>query len=100
MKAETKCKACGGELFTPPLLSYENSPLSAQDFHNDPGQKDNSVNLDIYQCTKCNVIQHVLAPVSYYKEVIRAVSVSKEMEEFRIKQFKEWVELNLSLIHI
>jgi 2-polyprenyl-3-methyl-5-hydroxy-6-metoxy-1,4-benzoquinol methylase len=94
MKAETKCKACGGELFTPPLLSYENSPISAQDFHNDPGQKDNSVNLDIYQCTKCNVIQHVLAPVSYYKEVIRAVSVSKEMEEFRIKQFKEWVELN------
>ena len=94
MKAETKCKACGGELFTPPLLSYENSPLSAQDFHNDPGQKDNSVNLDIYQCTKCNVVQHILAPVSYYKEVIRAVSVSKEMEEFRIKQFKEWVESN------
>ena len=94
MKAETKCKACGGELFTPPLLSYENSPLSAQDFHNDQGQKDNSVNLDIYQCTKCNVVQHILAPVSYYKEVIRAVSVSKEMEEFRIKQFKEWVELN------
>jgi len=94
MKSETKCKACDGKLFTPPLLSYKNSPLSAQNFHNDPDQKNNSVNLDIYQCTKCNLVQHILPPVSYYKEVIRAVSVSKEMEEFRIKQFKEWVELN------
>ena len=94
MKSETKCKACDGKLFIPPLLSYKNSPLSAQNFHNDPDQKNNSVNLDIYQCTKCNLVQHILPPVSYYKEVIRAVSVSKEMEEFRIKQFKEWVELN------
>lgn len=94
MKPETKCKACDGELFTSPLLSYKNSPLSAQDFHNNPDQKNNSVNLDIYQCKKCNLVQHILTPVSYYKEVIRAVSVSKEMEEFRIKQFKEWVELN------
>ena len=94
MKSETQCKACDGKLFIPPLLSYKNSPLSAQNFHNDPDQKNNSVNLDIYQCTKCNLVQHILPPVSYYKEVIRAVSVSKEMEEFRIKQFKEWVELN------
>ena len=94
MKSETKCKACDGKLFIPPLLSYKNSPLSAQNFHNDPDQKNNSVNLDIYQCTKCNLVQHILAPVTYYKEVIRAVSVSKEMKEFRIKQFKKWSELN------
>ena len=94
MKSKNKCRACDGALFSPPLLSYKNSPLSAQDFHNNPDQKENSVNLDIYQCTKCNLVQHILPPVSYYKEVIRAVSVSKEMEEFRIEQFKEWSELN------
>ena len=79
MTANLKCRSCKSQLFEPPLLSYKDSPISAQDFHNDPDQKDNNVNLDIYQCTKCNLVQHILPPVSYYKEVIRAVSVSKEM---------------------
>jgi len=94
MGTNLKCRACKSQLFEPPLLSYKDSPLSAQDFHDDPNQKNNNVNLDIYQCKKCNLVQHILAPVSYYREVIRAVSVSKEMEEFRTQQFKEWVELN------
>ena len=94
MVTNLKCRACKGQLFEQPLLVYKNSPISAQNFHNDPDQKNNNISLDIYQCTKCNLVQHILPPVSYYKEVVRAVSVSKEMEEFRIQQFKEWVELN------
>ena len=94
MSANLKCRSCKSQLFEPPLLSYKDSPISAQDFHNDPDQKDNNVKLDIYQCSKCNLVQHILDPVPYYKEVIRAVSVSKEMENFRIQQFKEWIELN------
>jgi len=94
MSTNIKCRSCKSQLFEPPLLSYKDSPISAQDFHNDPDQKNNNVSLDIYQCTKCNLVQHILDPVPYYKEVIRAVSVSKEMEKFRIQQFKEWVELN------
>tara|TARA_B100001996_G_scaffold377260_1_gene359618 strand:- start:409 stop:1551 length:1143 start_codon:yes stop_codon:yes gene_type:complete len=94
MKPEAKCRSCGAKLFIPPLLSYKNSPISAQDFHEDPNRTNNNVNLDIYQCPKCSLVQHVLAPVSYYKEVIRAVSVSKKMKDFRIKQFKEWIKLN------
>ena len=94
MGTNLKCRACKNKLFTQPLLSYKDSPLSAQGFHNDPNQKNNNISLDIYQCTKCNLIQHILDPVPYYKEVIRAVSVSKEMEEFRVKQLKEWVDLN------
>jgi len=94
MATNLKCRSCKSQLFEPPLLSYKNSPISAQDFHMNPDQKNNNVSLDIYQCTKCNLVQHILDPVPYYKEVIRAVSVSKEMENFRIQQFKEWVELN------
>ena len=94
MATNLKCRSCKSQLFEPPLLSYKNSPISAQDFHINPDQKNNNVSLDIYQCTKCNLVQHILDPVPYYKEVIRAVSVSKEMEKFRIQQFKEWVELN------
>ena len=94
MSTNLKCRSCKSQLFEPLLLSYKDSPISAQDFHNDPDQKDNNVNLDIYQCSKCNLVQHILDPVPYYKEVIRAVSVSKEMENFRIQQFKEWIELN------
>ena len=94
MATNLKCRSCKSQLFEPPLLSYKNSPISAQDFHMNPDQKNNNVSLDIYQCKKCNLVQHILDPVPYYKEVIRAVSVSKEMENFRIQQFKEWVELN------
>jgi cyclopropane fatty-acyl-phospholipid synthase-like methyltransferase len=53
--------------------------------------KDTGMDLDIYQCSGCGLVQLVTEPVSYYKEVIRAVAYSPEMKEFRIKQFTDFV---------
>jgi len=54
-------------------------------------QDDRGVNLMIYQCLGCGLVQLGNEPVSYYKEVIRAVAVSPEMREFRMKQFSDFV---------
>ena len=94
MITELKCRACSEQLFLPPLLTYENSPLSAQNFHSDPNQFNNNVTIDIFQCSKCHLIQHILPPVDYYKEVIRAVSVSTEIKNFKSKQLELWINKN------
>lgn len=75
-------------------MQYEGSPKSAQGFLNDLSEQDEVVNLAIYQCAKCGLIQHNLEPVAYYKEVIRAVAFSPEMGAFRLKQLGSWISRN------
>jgi len=71
---------------------YRNSPESAQNFiKNLSNVINDSVTLEIYQCSLCGLIQHNLKPVSYHKKVIRAVSFSPEMGVFRRKQLSAWV---------
>ena len=48
-------------------------------------------NLSVYQCPYCGTIQLSGEPVPYYREVIRATSVSPAMREFRLKQFRDWL---------
>lgn len=49
-------------------------------------------NLSVYQCPYCGTIQLSGEPVPYYREVIRATSVSPAMREFRLKQFCDWLK--------
>lgn len=81
-------------MFSKPLLQYEGSPKSAQGFLNDLIDQDEVVNLKIYQCAKCGLVQHNLKPVSYYKEVIRAIAFSPEMGKFRLEQLGNWISKN------
>ncbi len=94
IKRSHSCRVCDGPLSTSPLLSYENSPKSAQGFLDAIEDLDDSVDLEIFQCQYCGLIQHNLEPVPYYKEVIRAVAFSKEMGQFRVDQLRGWVKLN------
>ena len=99
------CRSCGAEFFDKPLLTYDNSPESAQNFIDDlSSTKDEPVKLEIYQCSKCGLIQHNLKPVSYYKKVIRAVSFSQEMTNFRLKQLDDWINkyslINKSILEV
>ncbi len=90
-----QCAVCLGLLSQPPLLTYPGSPQSAQGFldnlHN-LDRDDHSVELKIYQCSCCGLVQHSLPPVSYYKEVIRAVAFSPEMGQFRLSQMEQWIK--------
>ena len=53
---------------------------------------DHGVDLKICQCSGCGLVQLSNDPVPYYKEVIRATSFSKEMTDFRRKQFKTFIK--------
>ena len=54
-------------------------------------KKDKGIDLEIYQCSGCGLVQLSNEPVPYYKEVIRAVGISQEMKDFRKEQFSDWV---------
>jgi len=70
-------------------------PSSAQFFPSKETLKyDKSIDLKIYECSKCGLVQLVDKPVPYYKDVIRASAYSKEMKLFRQKQFLEFVKKN------
>jgi 2-polyprenyl-3-methyl-5-hydroxy-6-metoxy-1,4-benzoquinol methylase len=87
---DNKCRVCGGKLLN--LLSFCDMPASAQNFptretlHLDSGE-----DLEVCQCSWCNLIQLNCEPVSYYKEVIRSAAFSEEMGLFREKQFTEFI---------
>ena len=85
------CRVCHGDLLMPPLLTYPDSPSSAQGFLVEPPEPGDSVCLDIYQCLACGLVQHPLEVVPYYREVIRAIAFSEEMARFRQVQLGEWI---------
>ncbi len=91
--AESKlCRVCGEPFHRPALWTYPDSPRSAQGFLESPEQPDEVVSLEIFQCQCCGLVQHDLPPVSYYRDVIRAVAFSKEMGDFRGEQLGDWLK--------
>ena len=54
--------------------------------------KDQGVDLEVRQCSGCGLVQLANEPVSYYREVIRAVGFSDEMKAFRREQFQGFIE--------
>jgi len=93
MVKQKRCKVCGGLLFEKPILVLNNMPKGAQSFlKREDLSMDRGVDLELYQCSCCGLIQLTREPVPYYKEVIRAVAFSEEMKAFKRRQFKEFLE--------
>jgi len=87
------CRICNNKFSQEALLRYKNMPKAAQFLPDKEGlEKDKGIDLEVYQCSACGLVQLSNDPVPYYKEVIRAVAVSEEMKDFRKKQFSDWVE--------
>lgn len=88
-----KCRVCHHDFFKKPLLYYKNMPKAAQflpdakSLHQDKG-----IDLEVYQCSGCGLVQLNNDPVFYYKEVIRAAGISPEMRDFRLRQFSDFVK--------
>ena len=91
MSHNISCRFCSGTCQLPPLLSYPGSPRSAQGFLDSPQDADEVVDLHIYQCRDCGLVQHDLAPVAYHRDVIRAIAFSQEMAEYRLGQLSGWI---------
>ena len=83
------CRICNQDCFDNPIFDLDNMPKAAQYLPNTP---DEGVDLKIYQCATCGLIQINDNPVPYYKEVIRASAFSEEMKQYRVKQFGEFVK--------
>jgi SAM-dependent methyltransferase len=92
------CRCCNREVKAEALFSMSNMPDSAQGFlDKEQLAYDKGCDIDLFQCPYCGLVQLFCEPVSYYKEVIRATSVSDEMRIFRKKQFSDLSErLSLS----
>jgi len=91
--SELKCRVCSDDLSFDPILTLSKVPNRAQYFLDSPDIQTKSLHeLKIHQCMGCGLVQLKNKPVSYYREVIRAISVSKEMLEFRNSQFSEFVK--------
>ena len=87
-----QCRICGQEIPGNPLLSYQNMPKSAQFFPAlDEADTECGVDLHLYQCGACGMLQLGGDPVPYYREVIRATRVSPEMRAFRVAQFRDFI---------
>ena len=86
------CRLCKNKLHKP-VLVLDNMPKSAQLFPNKKDlNKEKGIKLSVYQCSNCGLVQIKDKPVSYYKQVIRATGISKEMQKFRETQFKNFIK--------
>jgi len=87
------CRGCGQELPEKPLLQFRNMPKAAQ-FLPDASEieQEKGVDLRVLQCLHCGLVQVDCDPVPYFREVVRASGFSKEMRDFRLKQFADWVD--------
>jgi len=86
-----RCRICGRELFDKPILQFKNMPRNAQYLPSKIAEE-KGIDLNVYECSGCGLIQLEIEPVPYYKESIRAVSFSEEMKAFRLNQFKKFIE--------
>ncbi len=94
-----KCLLCGQTLDSQSLLmSFSNMPSSAQNLPDLNGIKDDfSIQLDLYQCRSCGLVQFDCEPVDYYKKVIRAGGETSTMINLRLHQYDNFVKkFNLS----
>lgn len=91
---EKRCIACGARLYEKPLLKMDHMPASAQDI---PEKKDlaseKEVTVELCACSGCGLVQLSSAPVSYYRDVIRAGGYTGTMESIRRAQYGEWIRM-------
>jgi SAM-dependent methyltransferase len=89
-----KCIVCGGSLFVEPLMTFDNMPASAQNIPTQSEiQNEHGINLELYQCKACGLVQFDCEPVQYYRDVIRAGGFTSIMVDIRKKQYAEFIEV-------
>lgn len=87
------CIACKSRLPDKELFQLQNAPASAQDIP-DAGElrEDCGINLNLYQCEHCGLVQFSCEPVAYYRDVIRAGGFSTTMTGLRRRQYRHLIE--------
>lgn len=87
------CLSCGARLSDGPKLSFFDMPASAQHIPDAAElSEDKGIELSLYECPDCGLSQFDCEPVPYYREVIRAVGLSKTMRELRRRDYRYLTE--------
>lgn len=90
----THCLVCGAPLMTQTLLECPNMPTSAQHFPDEYELKeDQPINLTLWQCSGCGLVQLDSEPVAYYRDVIRSGGYSTTMRNLRREQYARLMQL-------
>lgn len=75
------------------IFTMDNMPSRVQFLPSEKELTDDiGMKLNLYQCDYCGLIQFDCSPVYYYRDVIRAVGLSKTLKELRIRQYKNLIE--------
>ena len=89
----SNCRLCGRELLPRPVLRLDGIPKAAQYFPpKEEFASDKGITLDIYQCSACALVQLTTPPVTYFREVITAASLSGKARMSRLSQMEELAE--------
>ena len=87
------CIACGHSLPETALFTLKQAPASAQDIPDRENvEEDQGVDLPLYQCSCCGLVQFDCQPVDYYRDVIRSGGFSTTMVELRRRQYRRLIE--------
>lgn len=86
------CRICNSKIKKKPILTLKNMPIAAQHFlkKDQIKKKDKSLKLNIWQCDTCGLVQLNTKPVSYFKSVITAASISGDAKKSKIKQLSNF----------
>ena len=87
------CIVCGAAFGTKPLLEMAHMPASAQKIPltKEEAEKE-AVDLRLFQCPGCGLVQFDCEPVDYYRDVIRSGGYSTTMVELRTRQYRHLIE--------
>ena len=89
-----KCIICGAALEGEPLLLCKDMPAAAQHMPApEEAASDGKMDLPLYQCPECGLIQFDTEPVWYYRDVIRSGGYSTTMFELRKSQYRRFMEI-------
>lgn len=90
---KVRCRCCESEWLTEPVLKFDHMPKSAQHFPAENEiENEKGVDIRVYQCPYCGLMQLDGEPVPYFREVIRAVGISPAMRQFREEQYGRFLK--------
>lgn len=89
-----KCIVCNTEFDDKWLLmTCSDMPAGAQDIPTENElDEDKGIDLKLYQCPCCGLVQFDCEPVWYYRDVIRAGGYSTTMSELRHSQYEHFID--------
>lgn len=93
MSGDKECIVCGGKLFKEPLYVHRNMPQCVQNLPDiSTLQDDRAVDLELFQCSMCGLIQFDCEPVEYWKDSTRAGERSEALIKMNQDHFRHFIE--------